>query len=328
MDYKYLEEKQLPKNQTAEAECRDTRQISSEAKNLQERPSPHFEETKKRIAGSSIITDKKTVSYRKKAEETTNAATDSFRQTGITTKKRPFSEYPFLYQENSNQNLDSFANRKKIPRVLGSPTGDFNEKRVLSLPPTQEKSEIPKESSEYDIPIVLASIKRIFNKIVFLLMDMNCKLELSSLFAKSFMELEYELAISREEDRCYRILFDLLKEKILTFCQRGTPKYRWDRDVWYKISSDIAKKNLLAQQPCKIYYFFFRFLSLAMHFLKPAMERETKVEFANSVIKLLEQEQVASLNKEGKKCDIRFIFRHCRENTLTKNVLCGCEFTG
>ena len=123
------------------------------------------------------------------------------------------------------------------------------------------------------------------------------------------------------QDRLYRFIFNLLEAEISKGPQRSS-----FLEAWIEVSKNPFKKEvLLSQYPCRIFYVFFRFLSLFLYHLKKEIDRNVKRKLARNILQILETAHVPSPLSKGRKCELQHIFKACRRNTLKKGISCPCE---
>lgn len=154
----------------------------------------------------------------------------------------------------------------------------------------------------------------------------NPDLDLPAHFRSALEKLDYEIiAAGKQEDLTYRALFDLLRKEIFAMAKYHGATHAWHAKLQKKISGSFLEKNLLSAPPCKVFYFFFRFIALLLYFLKTELNRENKMRFAQEFLQFIDKNNDFSLQTKEKKCELQTIFQYCLKNSLKNEVLCHCQ---
>lgn len=175
---------------------------------------------------------------------------------------------------------------------------------------------------EETVSMVLKIIQGIFKESLQVL-KVCPQLELPHYLDKALAILEYEFITAAEKkDDYYTLLLRILGDKILEIEE---PSEEGENAAWEHIHLQPAEIVVLNQQPCRIFYFFFRYISVLMFSLKEVLKSEHKAQFAHAFIQILDAIPGPFLSEPGKKCDLQSIFEYCRKHTLRAKISCPCH---
>lgn len=181
---------------------------------------------------------------------------------------------------------------------------------------------LSQENPEDFLPKLLKNAQDIWKKLLVSFKILCPELDLGYCCENALSLLESELANTDNNDMIYRLLLELLGERIIESTSPN-PNYM---NNWSKLEIAENCQSLLLEQPCKIFFFLFRFLAILLYSLKSKMDMETKSEFAHAIVQTLETTPDLFLVSDEKRCDLTAIFEHCRKHSFKTSINCPCQF--
>ncbi len=123
--------------------------------------------------------------------------------------------------------------------------------------------------------------------------------------------------LEAQNEQIYPLLFRILQEAMFFETKRigETPS-------WRSLFGEKEGKQL-SKAPYKIFFFFFRMLTIILFTLKTTLEREQKQQIAHSILEML-QNAIVFLQQGRKCCPLKEMFAYFRKHELGVEDTCEC----
>lgn len=139
-----------------------------------------------------------------------------------------------------------------------------------------------------------------------LLPDLN----LEYFLQKILSYINYEISCIEKKDFSYRLIYQLLANKIIIFADEKPYLAVWD-----KINL-ISPYNDLHKEPQKILNFTLRFVALCLSSLKNKLERDDMVKIAKTILTITKDKTFPWPQMDSPQCNLSFILHYYRKHKL------------
>lgn len=167
------------------------------------------------------------------------------------------------------------------------------------------------------VPMVLDMAHHILAQILDKIRNIGVKLDLSHYFNKTLQRLRHEAINAKQNgEPVYQSLFDLLQHKIY-----GMVLFQNDEGHWANIPINFSENILLQQQPCKIFHFLFRMITILFHDIQHKLGPQEQKNISLEIMNLLNSGS-QFLKKGNRICSLQKLFQFARHSSFKKDAPC------
>ncbi len=168
-------------------------------------------------------------------------------------------------------------------------------------------------------PIMLDVCHNIYQKFLTILKERCSNLDISYYINEAIEILSVEVQkLEKDGEIIYPLLFRILSTPFLIELEKigKTPS-------WRSLIKNIQHVKIITLMPYRIFFFFFRMVSLILFTLKVELSREIKQDIAKELLTII-VERSNFLKHGSRVCPLKEIFAHCRKNALHRDDVCQC----